>query len=176
MLSDGVVTLRPLRPEDADRVVSHLQDPEIPRWTRIPSPYGHGEFDEWLHFSAQAREQGEGIHLAITDEGDRVIGAVGVQGLDTDRPDIGYWTAQEVRRQGIAVRAVRLLRDWLAAEHRCEHLEILIDPANAPSQRTAAAAGFFATGEYRRDPRPNLSGEFMVFAWPGDSGAGAGAG
>jgi RimJ/RimL family protein N-acetyltransferase len=176
MLSDGVVTLRPLRPDDAEAVIAHLQDPEIPRWTGVPSPYGQAQFDEWLAGSAAAYEQGLGVHLAIVGDDDRVIGAVGVQALDGERPDIGYWIAREARRQGIAARAVRLLRDWLAAERGCEHLEILVDPANGPSQRTALAAGFFATGEYRRDPRPGLTGEFMVFAWPEDSGAGAGGG
>jgi RimJ/RimL family protein N-acetyltransferase len=176
MLSDGVVTLRPLRPEDADTVVAHLQDPEIPRWTRVPSPYRHADFDDWLHASARANADGEGLHLAITDGEDRVIGAVGVQGLDGPRPDIGYWIAREARRQGLASRAVRLLRDWLVAERACAHLEILVDPDNRPSQRTALAAGFFATGEYRRDPREGLTGDYKVFAWPEDSGAGAGGG
>jgi RimJ/RimL family protein N-acetyltransferase len=176
MLSDGVVTLRPLRREDADAVVAHLQDPEIPRWTRIPSPDGRADFDEWLHASARSAADGAGLHLAIADGRDRVIGAVGVQGLDGDRPDIGYWIAREARRQGMAARAVRLLRDWLAAERGCTHLEILVDPANRPSQRTALAAGFFATGEYRRDPREGLAGDYKVFAWPEDSGAGAGGG
>jgi RimJ/RimL family protein N-acetyltransferase len=177
MLSDGVVTLRRLRPEDADTVVAHLQDPEIPRWTRIPSPYGHADFAQWLEIVAEAWATGTGLHLAVTREGeDRVIGAVGVQSLDTPRPDIGYWIAREARRQGLTARAVRLLRDHLAAEHGCTRIDIYVDAGNAPSQRTAMAAGFQATGEYRRDPRPNLEGEFMVFVWPEDAGAGAGGG
>jgi RimJ/RimL family protein N-acetyltransferase len=116
------------------------------------------------------------VHLAIVGADDRVVGAVGAQALEGERPDIGYWVAREARGQGFASRAVRLLRDWLAAERGREHLEILVDAANGPSQRTALAAGFLATGEYRRDPRPGLTGEFMVFAWPEDSGAGAGGG
>ena len=176
MLSDGVVTLRPLRPEDAPVVIGHLQDPDIPRWTMVPSPYGQTQFDEWLTASADANAAGIGLHLAIADAEDRVIGAVGVQGLDTDVPDIGYWVARERRRQGIAVRAVRLLRDWMAAEAARTHVEILVHPDNTPSQRVAAAAGFQATGEYRRNPRAGLTGDFKVFAWPDDSGAGGGAG
>lgn len=176
MLSDGVVTLRPLRPDDAPTVIAHLQEPDISRWTGVPSPYGQAEFDAWLTASEEANDQGAGLHLSIVDGEDRVIGAVGVQGLGTDRPDLGYWVAREARRQGVAARAVRLLRDWLAAEHGRSHLEILVHPDNTPSQRVAAAAGFFATGEYRRDPREGLTGDFKVFAWPEDSGAGGGAG
>jgi RimJ/RimL family protein N-acetyltransferase len=176
MLSDGVVTLRALRPDDADTVIEHLQDPEIPRWTMVPSPYGRAEFDDWLAGSAQANATGAGVHLAVADADDRVIGAIGVQGLDTGRPDIGYWMARDARHRGSAARAVRLMRDWLADERGCQHIEILVHPDNAASQRTAMAAGFFATGEYRRDPREGLDGDYKVFAWPEDSGAGGGAG
>jgi RimJ/RimL family protein N-acetyltransferase len=175
MLSDGVLTLRPLRAADAEAVIGHLQEPDIPRWTRIPTPYGHAEFDQWLEAVAEARESGTGLHLAITDAGDRVIGAVGVQGLDGAHPDIGYWVAREERRRGVAVRAVRLVRDHLAEMGR-DHVEILVHPDNTPSQRVAAAAGFTATGEYRRDPREGLDGDYMVFVWPDDTGAGAGGG
>ena len=52
-------------------------------------------------------------------------------------------------------------------------------PENAPSQRVAAKAGFHRTGEYRPSPRVNRAGdppELVVFAWPEDGGAGAGAG
>ena len=174
MLSDGVVTLRPLRPDDAETVVAHLQDPDIPRWTGVPAPYGHDEFHHWIAASADALAAGTGVHLGVVDAQDRVIGAVGVQALDTDHPDIGYWVAREARGCGVAVRAVRLMRDWLAAERGCAHIEILVHPDNHPSQRTAAAAGFFATGEYRQDPRDGLGGDFKVFAWPEDSGAGGG--
>ena len=39
ILRDGDLTLRPPRPDDADAVTAACQDPEIPRWTLVPSPY-----------------------------------------------------------------------------------------------------------------------------------------
>ena len=38
-LRDGDLVLRPKRPEDADALTAACQDPEIPRWTFVPSPY-----------------------------------------------------------------------------------------------------------------------------------------
>jgi RimJ/RimL family protein N-acetyltransferase len=176
-LTDGVIRLRPLRAEDADAMVAALQDPEIPRWTRVPSPYTHVEFEQWLASQAESRSAGEGVHLVVTDLDGRLLGAVGVQDLATDSGgDIGYWVAREARGRGVATRAVRLLRDWLAAELGRPCLEILVHPENVVSQRVAEAAGFAATGEYRRDPRPDLPGDYMVFAWPDDAAAGAGGG
>lgn len=173
MPSDGVLSLRPLRPSDAQEVIAHLQDPEIPRWTLVPSPYGREQFDAWLERSAAARASGEGLHFAIADGDDRVIGAVGAHGLDGPRPDIGYWVAAPARRRGVAARAVTIMRDHLAALGHA-YLEILVHPDNAPSQRVATAGGFRATGECRPCPRDGLAGDYMVFAWPADAVTGAG--
>jgi RimJ/RimL family protein N-acetyltransferase len=175
-LTDGVIRLRPLRRSDGDAVVAALQDPEIPRWTAIPSPYTDREFQVWFGAQAASREAGQGVHLVITDLDDRLLGAVGAQNLMTDSGDIGYWVAREARRRGVAARGVRLLRDWLHTHARRPYLEILVHPDNVPSQRVAEAAGFAATGEYRRNPRPGLPGDYMVFGWPDDAAAGSGAG
>jgi RimJ/RimL family protein N-acetyltransferase len=39
-LSDGVVRLRLMAEADVGAIVAACQDPEIPRWTRVPEPYG----------------------------------------------------------------------------------------------------------------------------------------
>src|SRR6266508_2973041 len=38
-LTEDDILLRPWRPEDADAVYAACQDPEIQRWTTVPSPY-----------------------------------------------------------------------------------------------------------------------------------------
>jgi len=42
-LSDGVITLRGFESSDVPTIVAICQDPEIPRWTLVPSPYGEQE-------------------------------------------------------------------------------------------------------------------------------------
>ncbi len=42
-LSDGFVELRPWDPADIPAIVAARQDPEIPRWTRVPDPFGDEE-------------------------------------------------------------------------------------------------------------------------------------
>lgn len=39
-LRDGDLVLRPKRAEDADAITAACQDPEIPRWTLVPSLAG----------------------------------------------------------------------------------------------------------------------------------------
>jgi len=175
-LTDGEIRLRALRASDRDAMVAAAQDPEIPRWTRVPSPYTGADFERWLAEAARQQQAGEGLHLAVVaaDDG-RLLGTVGVQQLHTAVPDIGYWVGAGARRRGVAARAVRLLRDWLARELGRRRIEILVHVDNTPSQRTALRAGFARTGEYREDPR-DLAGTYAVFAWPDDGGAGGGAG
>ena len=38
-LSDGVITLRAKGRDDVDTLLAIFQDPEVSRWTRVPSPY-----------------------------------------------------------------------------------------------------------------------------------------
>ena len=42
-LKDGIIALRPITEDDIPAVVAACQDPEIPRWTRVPSPYAEAD-------------------------------------------------------------------------------------------------------------------------------------
>jgi RimJ/RimL family protein N-acetyltransferase len=140
-LSDGVVTLRAWRADDAQAVVAALQDPDIPRWTGVPSPYGIREFEAWMDEQAQQRSSGLGLHLLVVDGQDRLLGAVGVQGTEEEAPDIGYWCVREHRGRGYIVRAVRLLRSYVE-QLGCSRVDILTHHQNCLSHRVAEAAGF----------------------------------
>jgi RimJ/RimL family protein N-acetyltransferase len=139
-LADGVVRLRGWRPGDRAAVVAAVRDPEIPRWTLVPSPYGPAEYDAWMAEQARQRAAGTGLHLLVVDERDRLLGATGVQ-LTEYAPDIGYWCAREHRGRGYTARAVRLLRDHVRALG-FPRVDILVHPDNRASQRVAEAAGF----------------------------------
>jgi RimJ/RimL family protein N-acetyltransferase len=161
-LTDGVVTLRPRRPEDADAIVAACQDPEISRWTQVPSPYTRAHAEEWLAQSdpSQAR-------LLAVDADDRLLGSFSVMEIDRGRGygEIGYWVAAGARGRGVATRAVALLRDW-AASKGLRELEIMAKPANVPSGRVAARAGFRPTGETRSNPRdPSGEAAYDVYVW-----------
>ena len=46
-LEDGSVRLRLRSDADLPAIVAACQDPEIPRWTRVPESYGVPEAREW---------------------------------------------------------------------------------------------------------------------------------
>lgn len=161
-LSDGVVTLRPRRLEDADAVTAACQDPEIPRWTLVPSPYTREHAVEWL-----SHADPDTASFFAVDADDRLLGSFSVMEIDRARGygEIGYWVAAEARGRGVATRAVALLRDW-AASVGLRVLEILPEPANVGSCRVAERAGFTLTGERRALPRePAGEVKCAVYRW-----------
>jgi RimJ/RimL family protein N-acetyltransferase len=142
-LRDGDISLRPWRPDDVPAIVAACQDPEIPRWTLVPSPYSEDDARLWLAAQSAARRGGRRVELAIVDGADRLLGSIAIaRSADARAGEVGYWVAAEARGRGIATRAVRMLAGWAFAQLGLERIELLAEPGNRASQRVAEAAGF----------------------------------
>jgi RimJ/RimL family protein N-acetyltransferase len=173
-LSDGVITLRARTTEDADALTAACQDPEIPRWTRVPVPYFREHAIDWIAASEQELAEGSSIHWLAVDAADTLMGTIGLMEIDRHHGygEIGYWVAREARGRGVATRAVGLVREWAQHELGLMKLEIVVHEDNFPSRAVARAAGFEETGEHRRSPRGGLpDGRYVVHAWPAPSSA-----
>lgn len=167
-LTDGEITLRPPRESDIPAIVAACRDPEIPRWTRVPTPYTREDAARFLAIAATEARAGEGVVLAVTDAADRFVGTVGLMELDGEGyGEIGYWTAAEARGRGLTSRAVALLRDWAHAALGLTTIDILPHRDNRPSQRVAERAGFRATGEVRSIGRmpPGRREGYLTYRW-----------
>jgi RimJ/RimL family protein N-acetyltransferase len=163
-LTDGRLTLRPPRDSDIPALVAACQDPEIPRWTRVPSPYTEEHARGWL------ASEIEGVRLFAVNGEDRLLGSVSLMEVDLARgyAEIGYWVAAEARGRGVASGSVALLRDWAAAELGLTLIEILVHRDNSASLRVPARAGFEETGELRDAParmERTTGPVYVVFAW-----------
>jgi len=109
-LTDGVVTLRAKGRGDVEAMVAACQDPEISRWTRVPSPYGRDDALGWIAASELELVAGTGIGWLVVDAQDRLLASVGVMEIDraAGRAEIGYWVTRDARGRGVATRAVAL--------------------------------------------------------------------
>jgi RimJ/RimL family protein N-acetyltransferase len=155
-LRDDDLVLRPKRPRDADAITAACQDPEIPRWTLVPSPYTRAHAEEFIATSEADAAAGTAVSLLAVDAADdRLLGSFSVMELARAPRygEIGYWVAAAERGRGIAPRAVRLLTDWAQRELGLSRLEILAHRDNAPSRRVAEKAGYRDSGELRACPR-----------------------
>ena len=150
-LSDGVVALRGFRPSDVGALVAALQDPEIPRWTLVPSPYGVADARAYMRYMNAGRAKGLRLSLAIVEAGDRgvLLGSVALNPIDREQraADIGYWLAPEARGRGAATRAVELLAGWAFETLGLQRLELRAQEANRASRAVAERAGFVPVAE-----------------------------
>jgi RimJ/RimL family protein N-acetyltransferase len=151
-LTDGVVVLRAPREADLKALTAACQDPEIARWTRVPSPYTEENARQWLARQSEARARGEGVSFAITDakEGS-LLGMVGIVSISWEdaRAEIGAWMAPQARGQGLAQHALRLFARWAFHTLGLQRLEALIHPLNKASHRLVESLGLTREGVLR---------------------------
>jgi RimJ/RimL family protein N-acetyltransferase len=145
-LVDGSTALRPWRESDIPALVAACQDPEIPRWTRVPQPYGETDARAYMLQRYDAIEAGTMAPFAIVATGDleALLGSVSLMRLEHAhaRAEVGYWLAAHARGAGHATRAVRLICAWGFAALELERIDLLAATGNLASQRVAERAGF----------------------------------
>jgi RimJ/RimL family protein N-acetyltransferase len=152
-LSDGVVRLRPPRPEDAPALIEACRDPLIQRFTFVPAPYEPQHAHGWIAEAPARRAAGEALNLVIaSDQDDTAL--LGTAGLL--RPvwehrvvEIGYFVAPQARGHGYATRAIKLLAPWAIETAGFARVTADIDVDNTGSRRVAERAGFTREGVLR---------------------------
>jgi RimJ/RimL family protein N-acetyltransferase len=163
-LTDGEIVLRPWAWADVPALTAACQDPEIPRWTVVPSPYSEDHAREFITACEADRKTGRQLALAIVDREDGLLGAIGLASVDRQQRtgEIGYWIARDARRRGVGTRATRLLSHWALTELELERVELLANPLNQASQRLAELAGFTREGLLRKYRRRHGEREDLV--------------
>ena len=163
-LRDGEIVLRAWRLSDVAALTAACQDPEIPRWTVVPSPYTEQHARDFIAGCAEDRAAGRELALAVVDSNDKLLGAIGLGRFDWEdgKAEIGYWIAREARRRAVGARATRLLAGWALTELGMERVELLANPENEGSQRLAERAGFTREGLLRRYRRRRDQREDLV--------------
>jgi RimJ/RimL family protein N-acetyltransferase len=153
-LRDDAVVLRRPEERDLDAIVTACQDPAIPRFTRVPSPYTRADAERFLAHNRAAWALGEKapeVSFLITKAAsDQVLGTIGLkQFRDRGAGEVGYWLAADARGKGYVSRAARLVSRWALQDLGFERLELFTEPENEPSQRVAARCGFAKEGVLR---------------------------
>jgi RimJ/RimL family protein N-acetyltransferase len=143
-LLDGATALRSWREADIPALIAACQDPEISRWTRVPSPYRETDARAYMLHRYDAIHAGVMAPFAIVDAGDRLLGSISLMRISWEhaRAEVGYWLAREARGEGHVTRAVRSICAWGFATLRLERIDLLAAVGNDASQRVAERAGF----------------------------------
>lgn len=155
--------LRPPTDSDADWITQACGDPDIARWTRVPTPYaledarvfvasGGGSLAVWAVVDASS---GEGV------------GMVAVHDIDADLGDaaLGYWVAPWARRRGVATWATLAAAGEAAARWGVRQVSLDIADANPASRGVARRAGFTPGVTPEGLCVPDGSGESPATRW-----------
>jgi RimJ/RimL family protein N-acetyltransferase len=180
------VTLRTARLElsipvaaDIDAITDAAQDPEVPRWTTLPSPYERSHAEEFVAKAERWWHEATELTWGIRVDGDWV-GMIGLHGL---RPggdaEIGFWMAKHARGHGYLTEAAARVIDFaFAAPVSLARIEWRAVVGNVASARAARTLGFRYEGMLRQalsDPRGRHDGwvagllatdDRMPRAWP----------
>jgi RimJ/RimL family protein N-acetyltransferase len=148
-LSDGVVTVRPVRPGDEDALLDERLDPESRRWATSTRLWTAPDIRVFVAGAPAAWLAGTEARFAIVDSSTGQC--AGSLGLRISVPafriaEIGYGLRAGWRGRGLATRSVRLVADWAFTKVGIARLELGAAVANTASQRVAARAGFELEG------------------------------
>ncbi len=171
------LVLSPVEASDVDTIAELCQDPEIQKWTTVPSPYTRESAEFFVESVAKPGWQGhspnwairlaEGCHL--TDDASAaehqpaaerqpeverspLIGIIGISS-DSVVGEVGFWMSPQERGSGYAAEALKAVCDFAFEAMGLQTLtwrcEIRDGEPNWPSMRVAWKAGFTLEGVSR---------------------------
>jgi RimJ/RimL family protein N-acetyltransferase len=147
-----VVALREWRAAHVAPMTARLNEAEIARWTRVPSPYTRADAEDFLARMEARRRSGKELGLAIESvPGGELLGSMSVRvtSWEHSRGELGYLVFASARGRDVAPRAVRLLARFAFGELGLHRIDILAATENRASQRVADKAGFTREGVLR---------------------------
>ena len=153
-LKSDTLTMRPMRPSDAEDIYRAVQDPEIPKFTTVPADYPIDLAIEFANTRAAASFVNK-TELVFVIEDARLAtvgypysnGFAGVMSLHTidipnHRAEIGYWLAKEARGQGICTKAAELITEYGLMTIGFKRIDGIVDVRNEPSKAALLKAGY----------------------------------
>ncbi|MCK1819849.1 GNAT family N-acetyltransferase [Streptomyces sp. XM83C] len=150
-LTTGRLVLRAVGPQDTDAVYAAAQDPDIQRWTTIPSPYLHEHArgfteqivpDGWADGSTYTF----GVFLAV---GGELAGMVALMMRALGMAEIGFWGTKEHRGHGYLTEATVAVCRWGFTDLGVDRVEWRAEVGNHASRAVALRAGFTLEGTLR---------------------------
>lgn len=153
-LKSDTLTMRPIRPSDAEDIFRAVQDPDIPKFTTLPSDYPIDLAIEFANTRA-ATSFANKSELVFVIEDSRLAnssypyssGFAGVMSLHTidipnHRAEIGYWLAKEARGKKICTMAAELLTEYGLMTIGFRRIDGIVDVRNEPSKAALLNAGY----------------------------------
>ncbi|ARP74112.1 N-acetyltransferase [Streptomyces pluripotens] len=149
-LTTGRLVLRTVGPDDTDAVYEAAQDPDIQRWTVVPSPYRpeHSRsFTEQLVPDGWSQDSAFTFGVFLTSG--ELAGMLGLTRQAPGTAEVGFWAAREHRGHGYITEATRTACRWVFTKAGVDRVEWRAEVGNLASRAVAERAGFTIEGTLR---------------------------
>ncbi|MFI7006704.1 GNAT family N-acetyltransferase [Streptomyces sp. NPDC050145] len=150
-LTTDRLQLRTFVPADTDEVFVAAQDPDIQRWTTVPSPYARVDAEYFVQQMVPDgwRADTEYTFAVRRDPSGPIVAAVSLHHPRAGAWEVGFWTHKEHRGRGYMTEAVLGVARWAFTELACVRLEWRAEAGNVASRTVAEKAGFQVEGVLR---------------------------
>ena len=149
-LTTDRLLLRTVGPHDTDAVYDAVQDPDIQRWTTIPSPYlrEHAQgFTEQIVPDGWA--DGSAFTFGILLPEGELVGVVSITMRALGVAEIGFWAKKDHRGNGYITEAAVAASHWAFTALSVDRVEWRAEVGNIGSRSVAEHAGFTIEGTLR---------------------------
>jgi RimJ/RimL family protein N-acetyltransferase len=147
-----VITLRPLRSEDADPLYPLIAGTDVPDTLVWDGPESLEEFRESIADRASRADRGELHVFAVTTE-DAPVGCIDVRPENDFRGDVGLWIGRGHHGLGYGSEAVRLATRYAFERLGLAKLEAGVFVGNLASRRIFEKNRYTLEGTIRRAVR-----------------------
>ncbi len=152
----GQFTLRPLSEEDIDAIYQSCQDPLIPKFTTVPSPYSielaqsfvrertPHLFDERKAITWALTINKDVSPAALKVNGETFLGPFGIHAIEESNHigEIGYWLNKDVRGHGYGSIGCKMVTNYAFETLGFRRLAGLVDNENQASKKVLLNAGY----------------------------------
>lgn len=152
-LTTARLTLHAPTAVDADAIAAACQDPEIPRWTTVPSPYTLEDAQEFIRLIAQWWADGSQT-VWCAYRGGELVASIGLHHIQQHpaggQAELGYWVAASARGNGYLTEAATAVVDLGFEQLGLARITWHAVVGNVASARAARAIGVRYEGLQRQ--------------------------
>ena len=154
-LHDGVIALRPYRPEDAEPVLAavHESSDQVSPWLpALSNEMPLIEVTSYIAIQNHLADLGEAYNFVLQDHASaQILGGIGLTQINARHKyaNLYYWVRTSRSGEGIASRAVSLAARFAFVEAGLARVEIVVAVENLASQRVAEKVGAHREGVLR---------------------------
>lgn len=142
--------LRPVGPQDTDAVYAACQDPDIQRWTTVPSPYLPEHARDFTEERApDGWASGSTFAFGAFLPSGELTCVLSIVMRSPGAAEIGYWGVREHRGHGYVTEAAVAVSLWTFTRMSVHRVEWRAEVGNRASRAVAERAGFLVEGTLR---------------------------